>query len=240
VQAGNAAIAAAADLKARMFEIAADKLGCSPDDLEMADGEIRHRADPEALLTVTDVARLGGTRGGLLGRGSYEQPPTPHDPATVEGAVVTAFSIPAFATHACEVSVDPDTGEVTLDRYVVAQDAGRVINPRYCTGQVVGGAVQGIGQALFEEIVYEDGRVLNPNFTDYKLPTLADLPTIETILVEVPSPSGPFGAKGVGEQGVIGAPPAIGNAVRDATGVAVRRLPITAERVWSAMRNAAG
>jgi CO/xanthine dehydrogenase Mo-binding subunit len=235
VQAGNAAIAAADDLKAQMFDLAAEKLACSADDLDMVDGEIRHRDDPEISLTVADVARLGGTRGGLLGRGSYEQPPTEFDGDTVVGAMIGAFNIPSFATHMCEVTVDRDTGHVGLDRYVVAQDVGRVVNPTYCAGQVTGGAVQGIGQAMFEELVHDAGRVLNPNLTDYKLPTLADLPTIETVLVEVPSSSGPYGAKGVGEQAIIGPPPAIANAVRHAVGVAIRRLPVTAERVWMAL-----
>jgi len=237
VQAGNAAIAAADDLKSQMFDIAAAKLGCSADELEMSDGEIRHTNDPELSLSVSDVARLGGTRGGLLGRGSYEQPPTPYDADSVQGAMIGAFNIPSFATHACEVSVDGATGEVTLDRYVVAQDVGRVVNPRYCEGQVTGGAVQGIGQAMFEEIIHRAGHVMNPNFTDYKLPTLSDVPHIETILVEVPSDSGPYGAKGVGEQAIIGPPAAIANAVRDATGHPIQRLPITAERVWQSLRS---
>jgi CO/xanthine dehydrogenase Mo-binding subunit len=133
--------------------------------------------------------------------------------------------------------VDGATGEVTLDRYVVAQDVGRVVNPRYCEGQVTGGAVQGIGQAMFEEIIHRGGYVMNPNFTDYKLPTLRDVPHIETILVEVPSDSGPYGAKGVGEQAIIGPPAAIANAVRDATGHPIQRLPITAERVWQSLRS---
>ena len=236
VAAGNAAIAAASDLKDQMFDLAAAKLGCSPDDLELADGEVRDRDDPDAVLTLADVARLAGTGNGLVGSGTYEQPGTPFDTDSVVGAMIGAFNIPSFATHACEVSVDLATGEVSLDRYVIAQDVGKVVNPRYCEGQLTGGAVQGIGQAMFEEIVYRDGHVQNPNFTDYKLPTMADLPPIEAVMVEVPSASGPYGAKGVGEQGVIGPPPAIANAVRDATGRAIRRLPITAERVWAALR----
>jgi CO/xanthine dehydrogenase Mo-binding subunit len=235
VQAGAAAVGAAADLRTQMLEVAADKLGCDPGDLEIADGEIRHENDPQRALDVVDVARLGQTRGGLLGRGSHEQPPTAYDETTVEGAVVGVFHTPAFATHACEVEVDPATGEVTVLRWVIAQDVGRVINPRYAEGQMAGAVVQGLGQALFEEISYRDGEVLNANFTDYKLPTIADVPEIETIIVEEPSSTGIYGTKGVGEQGIIAPPACVNNALRDAAGVQVTRLPITAERVWWAM-----
>jgi CO/xanthine dehydrogenase Mo-binding subunit len=144
-----------------------------------------------------------------------------------------AFNDPSFSTHACEVEVDPATGEVILRRYVAVQDVGRVINPMYAAGQVAGGAVQGIGQAMFEDLQYVGGRVANPNFTDYKLPTIADVPEIETILVEQRSIHGPYGAKGVGEPSIIPAPAAIANAVHDAVGVRVQQLPITGARVLS-------
>lgn len=232
VQAGNAAIAAAADLRVQMCQVAADKLGCDPSDLEVGDGRVQHRGDPDLALDVIDVARLGETRGGLLGRGSVLQDPTPFDEGSVEGALLGAFNIPSFATHASEVEVDRETGEIGLRRYVAVHDVGRVINPRYAQGQVAGGVVQGIGQALFEELVHRDGAVANPNLTDYKLPTLADVPDVEVVLVEHPSVSGPFGAKGVGEPGIIAPPACIANAVADAVGVRVRHLPLTPERVW--------
>jgi CO/xanthine dehydrogenase Mo-binding subunit len=239
VQAGAAAVKAAADLRDQMLDVAAEKLGCEAGDLELADGQVRHRDDPGRALDVVDVARLGQTRGGLLGRGSHDQPATPYDRSTVEGAVVGVFNTPAFAAHACEVEVEPATGAVTVLRYVIAQDVGRVVNPRYAEGQMAGAVVQGLGQALFEEIVYRDGEVANPNFTDYKLPTIADVPNIETIVVEEPSSSGIYGTKGVGEQGIIAPPACVNNAVRDAVGVHVTRLPITAERVWWAMHGGA-
>ena len=149
--------------------------------------------------------------------------------------MITAFNDPSFHTHAAEVEVDDETGQVRLVRYVAAQDVGYAINPRYAAGQVTGGAVQGIGQALFEELRYADGEVLNPNLTDYKIPTTVDVPPVEVILVEQASANGPYGAKGVGEPAVIAPPAAIGNAVAAAAGVRIRQLPITGERVFWAL-----
>ena len=118
-----------------------------------------------------------------------------------------------------------------IHRYVVAQDVGFAINPTYIEGQIEGGVAQGLGQALSEEIVYDDGRVLNANLTDYKMPTALDVPRVESILVEHPSLVGPYGAKGVGEPPCIEPPAAVANAVASATGVRITSLPITAEKI---------
>ena len=133
--------------------------------------------------------------------------------------------------------MDDETGEVDVLRYVAAHDLGRVVNPRYAEGQISGGVVQGIGQALFEEITYRDGVVANPNLTDYKLPTMADVPPIEAVLVERASSSGPYGAKGIGEPPIMTPPACIANAIADASGARVRHIPMTAERVWRALRD---
>jgi CO/xanthine dehydrogenase Mo-binding subunit len=234
-QMGNAVLAAAADLKTQLFELAAEELGSTVDDLELAEGTVRLRTEPQSLLTLADLSRIGQTRGGLLGRGSFIAPPEDYDTNSLTAAMLTAMSSPSFSTHAAEVEIDPDTGEPRLRRYVAAQDVGYAINPLYAAGQVVGGSAQGIGYALFEEIKYRDGVVLNPNFTDYKLPTAVDLPEIEAILVENASDLGPYGAKGVGEPSVIPPAAAIANAVHDASGVWVETLPITAERVYFAL-----
>ena len=114
---------------------------------------------------------------------------------------------------------------------MVAQDVGYAINPTYIEGQIEGGVAQGIGQTLSEEIVYEDGRVLNANLTDYKMPTMMDMPRVECILIEKPSVNGPYGAKGVGEPPCIQPPAAIANAIAVASGVRVQSLPITAEKI---------
>jgi CO/xanthine dehydrogenase Mo-binding subunit len=230
-QAGNAIIAAVADLESQAIALAASKCGRPAADLAVRDGMVGVPGDQAGALSLAELARLAG--GELLGKGSYAAPATEFDETTIQGTANGAFNDPSFSTHACEVEVDPDTGEVTLERYVAVQDVGRVINPTYAAGQVAGGAVQGIGQAMFEDLQYRNGRVANPNFTDYKLPTIADVPQIETILVEQPSIHGPYGAKGVGEPSIILAGPAITNAVYDAVGARVQELPIVGARVLS-------
>ena len=141
-----------------------------------------------------------------------------------------------MAAHLAHVRVDRDTGEVAVLRWVVAQDVGRALNPALCEGQMRGGVTQGIGWALLEELlVDEEGQALTGSFMDYAIPRAARVPEIETILVEVPAPHGPLGAKGIGEAPVVAAPAAVANAIAAATGVRMRRLPMTAPRVWAAL-----
>ena len=158
--------------------------------------------------------------------------------AFMEAHVYPAFHSPSFHAHAVDLSIDPETGDVTIHKYVVAQDVGFAMNPTYIEGQIEGGVAQGLGQALSEEIVYENGRVLNPNLTDYKMPTTLDVPRVETILVQHPSLVGPYGAKGVGEPPNIEPPAAVANAVASATGLRLSSLPMTAEHIALALRDA--
>jgi CO/xanthine dehydrogenase Mo-binding subunit len=138
---------------------------------------------------------------------------------------------------AVEVEVDPDTGVVTLLRCVIAQDAGYAINPLSVSGQMQGGATQGLGIGLSEEMVHDDeGRVLNANLLDYRLPTTRDVPPIETIIVEVPTEEGPYGARIVGEPSIVPGPAAITNAIADALGVRLHEVPATPERIVEAMQ----
>ncbi len=132
----------------------------------------------------------------------------------------------ALSTHICDVEVDPDTGKVTILRYTAVQDVGTAIHPSYAEGQIQGGAVQGIGQALNEEYVYSrDGNMLNASFLDYRMPVANDLPEIETILVESPNPGHPYGVRGVGEVPIVPPHAAVANAIYDAIGIRVRHLP---------------
>jgi CO/xanthine dehydrogenase Mo-binding subunit len=136
------------------------------------------------------------------------------------------------------VRVDRETGEVTVLRHVIAQDVGRALNPALVEGQMRGGAVQGIGWALFEQLDHdEDGRLLTGSFLDYAIPTAERIPEIDTLIVEVPAPDGPFGAKGIGEAPVVGAPAAVANAVARAAGTRLYDLPMTPPRVWQALRS---
>src|SRR5262249_40513293 len=148
---------------------AAAQLGVEPDGLALAD---KHVVADDRRLSLADLARLSQqTGGGLIAHGTFIAPPTADDTQPVEGHVHPALPSPSFHPHAVDLSVDRETGEITINKYVVAQDVGFALNPTYIEGQIEGGVSQGLGQALSEEIVYEDGRVLNPNLTDYKMPT---------------------------------------------------------------------
>ncbi|HYS94031.1 MAG TPA: molybdopterin cofactor-binding domain-containing protein, partial [Candidatus Acidoferrales bacterium] len=226
---GNACRAAVDDLKRQLFALAAAQLGVEPEALALAD---KHVVADGRRLSLADLARLSQqTGGGLIAHGTFIAPPTPYDTKRVEGHVYPAFHSPSFHAHAVDLSVDPETGEITIHRYVVAQDVGFALNPVAIEGQIEGGVAQGLGQALSEEIVYEGGRVLNPNLTDYKMPTTLDMPRVDSILVQHPSLVGPYGAKGVGEPPNIEPPAAVANAVAAATGLRITSLPITAEKI---------
>jgi len=132
--------------------------------------------------------------------------------------------------------VDEETGEVRVASYALAQDVGRAINPALCEGQLRGGAVQGIGWALYEQLVHDgDGNLLSGSFMTYAMPKAEHLPEIDTLLVEVPSPHGPFGAKGIAEACVLAAPGAVANGIAAASGARMRELPMTPPRVWRAL-----
>ena len=228
---GNACRAAVADLKRQVLALAARQLGVDEGALELRDGAVVAPAEGKRM-TLAELARISqASGGGLIAHGTFVAPPTPYDAKRVEGHVYPAFHSPSFHAHAVDLSVDTDTGEVTIHRYVVAQDVGFAMNPTYIEGQIEGGVAQGLGQALSEEIVYDAGRVLNANLTDYKMPTAVDVPRIDTILVQHPSLVGPFGAKGVGEPPNIEPPAAVANAVASATGVRITSLPMTAEKI---------
>ena len=217
---GTAVLQAAEDARRQTLEIAANELEVSIHDLEIVDGRVAVRGMPDRGMTLAQI----GKKGNLY---MSKTPP-------VLGVSRPAFSqqAPGFAGQLARIEVDPDTGEVTLHDFVVVQDVGRAINPLGVEGQMQGGAVQSLGMALTEGLAFDDsGRLTNPSLLDYRKLTAADLPDIETIIVEVPSPSGPFGARGVGEPPIIPAPAAIANAIDDATGVRITELPLSPERI---------
>jgi CO/xanthine dehydrogenase Mo-binding subunit len=137
-----------------------------------------------------------------------------------------------------DVSVDTETGSVKLNKYVSVADVGKAINPAQCEGQDEGAAIQGLGHTMFEALLYDNGQLLNPNLIDYRVPSITDLPVVfESKLVENRDGPGPYGAKGMGESGIVSIAPAIGNAIAQATGVRIRELPLTPERVWRALKD---
>ena len=132
--------------------------------------------------------------------------------------------------------MDKETGQVRIINYVAAHDVGRALNPMLLEGQISGGGVMGLGYALTENMIYRDGRLMNANYLDYKMPTAKDVPPMQAVIVETDEKDGPFGAKGIGEPGLVPTAPAIANAIYDAVGVRIRDLPITAEKVLAALK----
>jgi carbon-monoxide dehydrogenase large subunit len=226
---GGAAILAARALKTKALAIAAHLLEVSADDLTLADGRATVRGAPDQALTLRAIAQAA--------YGGAKRLPNGMEP----GLEATRFYDPYFgtasnATHVAVVEVDPETCAVTVRRFVVVEDCGRIINPLIVEGQAIGGVAQGIGAALLEEIVYgEDGQLLTGSLMDYLVPTAAEVPAIEVVHLERPSPTTLGGFKGVGEGGTIGAPAAIANAIADALaplGVEITELPVTPERLF--------
>jgi CO/xanthine dehydrogenase Mo-binding subunit len=157
-------------------------------------------------------------------------------PITAAASVNAGGQAPGFTTQFCDVEVDPETGKVTVLRYVAAQDVGKAIHPSYVEGQIQGGVAQGIGWALNEEYIYDkNGRLDNPGFLDYRVPVAPDIPMIEAVLVEVPNPAHPYGAKGVGEVNICPPMAAIANAIDHAIGRRLTELPMSPPRIRAAL-----
>lgn len=217
---GKAVQLAAEDTRRQILNIAASHLEAGVEDLEIAGGAVRVKGSPTVTLSLAEIAtmsmRFGATYPPVFGQGS---------------TAITRQS-PGFAGHLVRVRVDRETGAVTVLEYAVAQDVGHALNPPAIEGQMLGGVAQGIGWGLLEQVAYDEaGNLLTGTLADYALPRAAVVPRIETIVVEVPSDDGPFGAKGVGEPPVVPAAAAIANAIADAIGARITALPITTERV---------
>ncbi len=221
---GAAVMAAARDAREQTFKIAADDLEAAPEDLEIVDGRVVVRGVPERSLSLADIGKKTNAFMSNV------------PPVLGVGSLGFSQQAPAFAAQLARIEVDPDTGLVVLHDFVAVQDVGKAINPLGIEGQMQGGAVQSLGIALTEELQFDDdGRLMNPSLLDYRKLTAADVPDIETIMVEVPAPAGPFGARGVGEPPIVPAPAAVANAIEDATGVRITELPLTPERVALAL-----
>ncbi|MFQ5555690.1 MAG: xanthine dehydrogenase family protein molybdopterin-binding subunit [Acidimicrobiia bacterium] len=219
-----------------------DHRSVTADQFDLADGVLFVPGAPDEacfqvelgrLLRAAHFAKEGGVGTVFTEEAFYEPPTELPDWDVGYGNMSASYT---FGVQGAEVEVDVDTGEVKVLRLVAVTDVGRVLSPQALRGQMYGGIAQGVGYALYEEIKSEGGRILNPGFTDYKLPTAADLDfPIELEFVETDDPFGPFGAKGAGEPGIVATAPAIGNAVFDAVGVRIRDLPITPEKVLAAL-----
>jgi CO/xanthine dehydrogenase Mo-binding subunit len=231
---GRAVVEAASDLREQLLDAAAQELEVDRGDLELVDGAARVKGAPDKLVTIADLAGSGQT---FHGKGSGEVPEAP--PVEAEGCVgrlgLESFLAPQLITHAAHVKVDRGTGVVRVLKVAAAHDCGTIINKLGANGQVYGGVVMGIGQALSEGTqIDEAGRQRNPHLLDYKLVTPADAPEIEIAWVETPADNpGPNGSKGVGEPPCVATAGAIANAITKVIGTPVRELPMTPERVWT-------
>lgn len=242
---GNAVRMACEDAKRQLFELASTKLEVPPEELETREGKIYVKGTPEvsipisSLFSQTLVTGTGYIEEGaeIVGRATWSLPPVPTDPETGQTRRLSAFFI--HGAQAAEVAVDTETGQVKVLRFVGAFDMGRPINPKLCEAQIEGGAGMGIGSTVYEEMLMDQGKVMNPNFLDYRFPTIKEIPigeNIAALLACAPHREGPYGAKGLGEGVLAPTAPAIASAVYDAIGVRMKDLPLSPERILKALR----
>jgi aerobic carbon-monoxide dehydrogenase large subunit len=226
---GIAVYQAAGKVKEKARELASHLLEVDADDLNFSEGRFNVKGVPKKGLTIQQIAQQVHTTKNL----PKEMDPRLSAESTFEPS---NFTFP-FGTHICVVEVEPQTGTVEIEKYVAVDDCGKVINPLLVDGQIQGGIVQGLGQALFEEVIYdENGQLLTGSLMDYALPRAADLPRLNLTRTETPTPVNPLGIKGIGEAGTIGSTPAVVNAVVDALapfGVTHIDMPLTPQKIWS-------
>jgi CO/xanthine dehydrogenase Mo-binding subunit len=232
--AGNSALEAAKKIKNQIMEIASKNIGVPVESLEMKDGIIFAREDKEKNIPLGKVLRkahytLGGR---MLVAEHFYDPPNENFDQTFRGNLSVAY---AYGAHGVEVEVDKETGKITILNYIAAHDVGKALNPMLLEGQIYGGGLMGIGYALGERMIFDKGHLKNGNFLDYKMPTVKDAPPVQAVIVETDEQAGPFGAKGIGEPGLVPTAPAIANAIYDAVGIRIKDLPITPEKVLRAL-----
>ncbi len=229
VVAGNAIHAAALKVRRRILHVAAEELEAAEEDLELVDGQVRVKGAPTSAITLGELAKRANPLRGAV------------KPGTEPGLEATDYFGPqrgatASGVHALILEVDPETFQVTIERYVVVHDCGRVINPMILDGQIHGGVAQGIGNAFYEQLVYSDqGQLLNASFMDFLIPTATDVPPIEGDHIETPSPLNPLGVKGAGEAGAIPVAAGFAQAIEDALGLEgleILEIPLSPNRLF--------
>lgn len=249
--AGNAALGASKQVKEKILGIAAGfvdrwkdkdgtrheiKLDPDPGNLVIKDRMVYSIKEPEKKVALEKILRGAHyEKGGVMIMAEYFYDPDNENlDREYKGNLSKAY---AYGAHGVEVEVDKETGKVKILKYIAAHDVGRAINPMLLDGQVYGGAAMGVGYALTERLILDKGEVMNPNFRDYKLLTAKDVIPIEPVIIETIDESGPYGAKGIGEPGLVPSAPAIANAVYDAIGVRIKDLPMTPERILKAIKD---
>ena len=216
--------AAAQEVRTQVLELAAEQLEARLEDLELKDGAVQVKGVPSSAIKLAKLASIAETTAGG------------HGPIIGEGRSAIEKNAPGTIAHLAKVAVDRDTGQVKIKQYVAIQDVGFALNPMMVEGQIHGGVVQGLGMGIFEDFGYDDnGQLTGGSFMDYAMPRATDVPNIEAILLNNPSPHGPFGARGVGEPPITAGGAVIANAIRDAVGVRVPQTPIKPPVLWKAI-----
>ncbi|MBI3663419.1 MAG: 4-hydroxybenzoyl-CoA reductase subunit alpha [Acidobacteria bacterium] len=234
--AGNACLEAARNMRAQILEGVAAKYKLGTAMLDMRDEQVISLDDSRLRLTFDEaVAAALEFRGALVAKGTYA-PPEESRGGKHKGAGVGPSPSYSYSAQTVEVSVDTDTGQIRVEKIIAAHDCGRALNPLTVEGQVEGSVYMGLGQALQEEMVWDNGRLMNPSLLEYKIATTLETPEIESIIVESIDPEGPFGAKEAGEGSLAATIPAVANAIYDAVGVRINSLPITPEKILAALR----
>jgi CO/xanthine dehydrogenase Mo-binding subunit len=233
---GNGVLLAAEDAFKQLALVAADMLEANPEDIECRNGRFFVKGSPKTskfFKEVAEQAALSRRGAPVVGSGFYIPPTVLPDPETKYGNISPAYP---FACQIAEVEVDPATGQVTVLDFTAAHDVGRAVNPMATEGQIQGGVAQGLGWALMENMAIEKGRIANPDFLDYVIPTSLDVPDIKAVLVEPVEPNGPYGAKGIGEPALNPSMSAITNAIYHATGIRIKRLPVSPEMILEELK----
>src|SRR6185436_43504 len=229
---GNAAIDAAQNLKRVLVAAAARKLDAKPDEIECL-GELYRAGAQDKGLTfnevVTEALKDSGT---IIATGNYSTIPESHGGKKYRGSAIGGTMGYSYSAQVVEVSVDEETGVISIDKVWVAHDCGKALNRLTVEGQVQGSVWMGMGQAISEESAYHDGLMLAANMLDYRIPTIVDSPDIEVGIIESHDPHGPFGAKEAGEGSLAAFLPALANAIDDAIGIRFENLPMTPDRVF--------
>ena len=234
--AGNACLDAARNLKKRIFAVVAEQWGVQPEVLQAREERIYVSNGAGQSMSFDEAVVAAIERyGGLVASGSYA-PPKEARGGKFKGAGVGPSPAYSYSAQVAEVSVDPETGAVTVERITAAHDCGRALNPVNVEGQVIGSVWMGLGQALQEEMIWNRGRLMNPSLLEYKSPSTLESPPIDAIIVESIDPEGPLGAKEAGEGSLAATIPALANAIYDAIGVRITSLPITPEKILRALR----
>ena len=245
--AGRAVLNATVEMRERILQHAAEMMECAVADLELQPGGVVSlKGVKEHRITFREIAAraFNGVGGPILGQNAYAFDGPRFDPkrAILDGFAFDNLGVYVFGTVGVAADVDELTGKVVVRRVWSAHDIGKAINPLSAEGQIQGAVVQGLGYALLEELAWEGGQLANPSFMDYKIPDAHDVPDdiVPILIEEAPEETGPYGAKGIGEAPIVGVAPAVANAVARATGKRLRRIPLTPERVLSAIEGDGG